>query len=69
MPQEIHDALLNLGLAALIRLFISNLDEQKINVMVQRPALLPSQPSDLQFRVPHYYLLQARHKYAPILET
>ena len=42
MHQENHDALLNLGLAALIRLFISNLDEQKITVMVQRPALLPS---------------------------
>ena len=40
MHQEKHDALLNLGLAALIRLFISNLDEQKITVMVQRPALL-----------------------------
>ena len=44
MHQEKHDALLNLGLAALIRLFISNLDEQKITVMVQRPALLLPSP-------------------------
>ena len=66
MHQENHDALLNLGLAALIRLFISNLDEQKITVMVQRPALLPS---PVTYNSEFHIITSSRHKYAPILET
>ena len=54
MHQEKHDALLHLSLAALIRLFISNLNRTENNCDGATTGAAAAQPSDLQSRVPQF---------------